>query len=127
MDPAVWGALILVAGGVLLAIAGVITVRTAAKWPELVARITQTEIVANEALEVATKARRLASAQRTRKVTARAAIESDSGRLPEPAERGTQGWFPGATPGRIPSASLPLGSGAPESNGAAHPIGFDDQ
>lgn len=123
MPPEVWAALILVAGGVLLAIAGIIVVRTAARWPEIVARIAQVEIVAGEALEIATKARRLASPRTTRrgKTTVDPSAEPDPSAARPPA---ASGWVPGATRGG--ARFEPLNGAAEEIEGAPTPIGFAD-
>lgn len=124
-----WASLILVGGGVLLAVAGIITVRTAAKWPEIVARLAATEIVANEALEVATKARRLASAQRTRKRTSASPNpEPEPGSVPATTPNPNTPWFPGMMPGgaRLGGAP-PAPPRHPSQNGDVRPVGFADE
>ena len=140
MDPTTWAALILVGGACVLALAGIVTVRTAAKWPELSARLASVEIQAREALELATKARRIASTRatkderRARKVDPLAEIETTRQVPDAPPDLrlvGGRPWIPGApahgsgppmAPGYAPGGAPP--APAPADNGEPTPVGF---
>jgi len=109
MTEQVLGILVLVSGGLLLAVAAVVvsrtTTATAIRWPELVARVAQTEVTSaanerrsTEALEVAEKARRVASARSARSNKPSTTVEQHH--EPELLRGGITrgGWVAGATP-----------------------------
>lgn len=115
MDASIWASLILVGGGILLALGALFAVKTAARWPELQARAAQNKVVAEaafakaeEAYELARQARRLATPRRRRKrEELEDATAPPANGKPPPAfgpRPFRPGWFPGCEEGAPPPA-----------------------
>lgn len=125
MDPSFWSALVLVGGAVFLALGALYAVKTAAKWPEIIGRLTTVEVIASEAYEMSKKAQRIASsrASRARKKGAPVDVEPDD----VPANPRGRVFTPGrGQDGRIPSIVRPGNRGATGTDGPV-PVGFVDE